>query len=106
MSISPVERFLLAHLLYSYGGKVYFTTSRGQSPEEVLAGFLAEDFVDPSDRRYLRIKRAFADALRGLKEKWLIELRGYEVLLTIAGRQEAEKISRELYDELRRKFTS
>ncbi|RLF01761.1 MAG: hypothetical protein DRK00_10915 [Thermoprotei archaeon] len=106
MSLSPVERFLLAHILYSYGGKVYFTTPSGQSPEEVLAGFLAEDFVDPSDRRYERIRRAFADALRGLKEKWLIELRGYEVLLTVVGRQEAEKLSRELYDELKRKFST
>ncbi|MCD6357333.1 MAG: hypothetical protein DRJ96_09865 [Thermoprotei archaeon] len=106
MSITPVERFVLAHILYSYGGKMYFTTPSGQAPEEALASFLAEDFVDPTDRRYERIRKAFAEALRGLKEKWLIELRGYEVLLTVVGRQEAEKISRELYNELKRKFSS
>jgi len=103
LSLSPVERFLLAHLLYEYGGRVYFSTER-ESPEETLAGFLAEDFVPMDDRRYLRVKKAFADALRSLKDKWMIELSGFEVALTVVGRVEAKKLSEERYRELREKF--
>lgn len=103
LSLTPVERFLLAHLLYEYGGRLYFTTQR-ESPEETLAGFLAEDFVSVEDRRYLKVKKAFAEALKKLKENWMIELRSFEVALTIVGRMEAEKLTREQYEKLREKF--
>lgn len=101
--LTPVERFLLAHLLYEYGGRLYFTTEK-ETPEETLAGFLAEDFVSIEDRRYLKVKRAFTEALKKLKENWMIELSGFEVALTVVGRTEAEKLSREHYEKLREKF--
>lgn len=103
MALTPVERFLLAHLLYEYGGRVYFTAGR-EPPEVALAGFLAEDFVPADDQRYQRVKSAFADALRGLRDKWMVELRGFEVVLTYAGRAEAQKLTREQYNRLREKF--
>ncbi len=104
MSLSAVERFLLAHILYEYGGKLYFT-SGSDKPEETLAGFLAEDFIPSSDFKYGRVKDAFRDALKSLKEKWMIELRGYEVILTHSGRAEAEKIPLEEYRGLKKKFS-
>ena len=105
MSLSAVERFLLAHILYEYGGKLYIA-STGEEPEETLAGFLAEDFLPSSDGRYRGVKEAFRGALESLKDKWMIEMRGYEVILTPAGRREAEKLSREDYRSLRERFTT
>lgn len=101
--MTPIERFLLAHLLYEYGGRLYFTTKR-ETPEETIAGFLAEDFIPVDDRRYLKVKRAFTEALKKLKENWMIELSGFEIALTVVGRTEAEKLSREQYERLREKY--
>lgn len=105
MPLSAVERFVLAHILYEYGGKLYIASSRDE-PEETLAGFLTEDFLPPSDRRYVRVKEAFKGALIGLRDKWMVEIRGYEAVLTPVGRREAEKLSKEEYKNLRERFSS
>ncbi len=105
MPLSAVERFVLAHILYEYGGKLYIASS-GEEPEETLAGFLAEDFLPSSDRRYTRVREAFKGALVSLRDKWMIEVRGYEAILTPVGRREAEKLSREEYENLRERFSS
>lgn len=104
MPLTAVERFVLMYLYYEYGGKIYFQASGGETPEEFVARFIAEDFLPEKHPNFQRVTKGFAEALRGLKEKGMIEMRGYEIILTPQGQGEAMAMSMQEYLELKKKF--
>jgi len=103
VALSPVERFVLMLIYHEYGGKIYYQ-SGSQSPEEYLARFLAEDFLDEKSPNFERVVKGFAEALKGLKEKGMIEISGYEVKVTDTGIGEALAIPLDEYRKLKSKF--
>jgi len=103
VALTPVERFVLMLIYHEYGGKLYYQSS-GSDPEEYLARFLAEDFLDERSPNFERVVKGFAEALKGLKEKGMIEISGYDVRVTSAGIGEALAIPLEEYKKLKQKF--
>lgn len=104
MSLTGVERFVLAYLYYEYGGKIYFQSSN-TAPEEYLAEFMTEEFLPRKNPNFSRVVTGFAEAIRGLKDKGYISMTGYEVNLTDEGKREAQKIQQEEYKELKKRFS-
>ncbi|AKG39178.1 hypothetical protein MA03_07965 [Infirmifilum uzonense] len=104
VSLTGVERFVLAYIYYEYGGKIYFQAS-SNTPEEYLAEFITEEFLPRKNPNFARVVAGFAEALRGLKDKGYVSMTGYEVNLTDDGKREAMKVPQEEYRELKRKFT-
>ncbi len=102
--VSGVERFLLAYIYYEYGGKLYFQAVGGEAAERFLAEFIAEDFVPRSNPNFSKVSEGFAGALRSLREKGLVVMRGFEVTLTEEGRRLASSVPREEYSEVKKKF--
>ncbi len=104
LSLTGVERFMLAYIYYEYGGKIYYQ-SGSSSPEEYLAEFIAEEFLPRKNPNFSRVVNGFAEAIRGLREKGYISMTGYEVILTEEGKREALKVPQEEYRELKRRFS-
>ncbi|MEZ0345400.1 MAG: hypothetical protein ABWK01_02500 [Infirmifilum sp.] len=103
MSLTGVERFVLAYIYYEYGGKLYFQSTG--SPEEYLAEFITEEFLPRKNPNYSRVVSGFAEAIKGLREKGYVSMTGYEVNLTDEGKREAQKVPQEEYRELKKRFT-
>jgi len=101
--LTPVERFVLMLIYHEYGGKIYYQSS-GEDPEVYLARFLAEDFLDEKSPNFERVVKGFAEALKGLRDKGMIEVSGYEVKVTSAGIGEALAIPLDEYRKLKQKF--
>ncbi|UNQ74347.1 hypothetical protein [Infirmifilum sp. NZ] len=104
MSLTGVERFLLAYIYYEYGGKIYYQ-SGSSAPEEYLAEFITEEFLPRKNPNFARVVGGFAEAIRGLRDKGYITMTGYEVNLTEDGKREASKVPQEEYKELKKRFT-
>ncbi|ABL77808.1 helix-turn-helix domain-containing protein [Thermofilum pendens] len=104
MSLSGVEKFLLSYVYYEYGGKLYFQSPGGDA-ESFLAEFIAEEFLPRKNPNFSRVVEGFASALRGLREKGYVELRGYELILTDSGKAVATQISQEEYRDLKKRFS-
>lgn len=103
--VSGVEKFLLAYMYYEYGGKLYFQ-AMGEAAEEFLAEFITEEFMPRSNPSFSRVRDGFSEALRGLKDKGLVVLRGFELVLTDEGRRIASQVPQEEYQEVKRRFRS
>lgn len=103
-TVTGVERFLLAYMYYEYGGKLYFQ-AMGEA-EEFLAEFITEEFIPRSNPNFSKVRDGFAEALRGLRDKGLVVLRGFEVILTDEGKRLASRVPQEEYQEVKRRFKS
>lgn len=105
MPLTAVERFVLMYIYYEYGGKIYFQAPGDKSPEEFVARFITEDFLPEKHPNFQRVVKGFAEALKGLSEKGMIEMRGYEIILTPQGQGEAMAMPMNEYLQLKKKFT-
>ncbi|MCC5999199.1 MAG: hypothetical protein LM573_08975 [Thermofilum sp.] len=99
-----VEKFLLSYIYYEYWGKIYFQ-SGGSEAEKFIAELIAEEFLPRKNPNFNRVVEGFASALQGLRDKGLIEIRGYEVVLTDAGKAIATQMKQEEYKELKKRFS-
>lgn len=104
-AVTGVERFLLAYMYYEYGGKMYFQ-ALGEGAEDFLAEFITEEFMPRSNPNFSRVRDGFAEALRGLRDKGLIVLRGFEIVLTDEGKRLAVRVPQEEYQEVKKRFRS
>ncbi|MEM0223391.1 MAG: hypothetical protein QXT33_03440 [Thermofilum sp.] len=105
-AVTGVERFLLAYMYYEYGGKMYFQAMGGEGAEDFLAEFITEEFMPRSNPNFSRVREGFAEALRGLRDKGLIVLRGFEIVLTDEGKRLASRVPQEEYQEVKKRFRS
>ncbi len=105
-SLSAYEKFILAYLWYEYGGSLYF--SRGsEDPELFLAKLITNELVKGTKPYfYDRLLQNLVNSFKRLKENWMIELSGYEVNLTIYGRQIVQGIGKEEYEKIKKKLAS
>jgi len=102
--LGKVEKFVLGYLWFDYFGKIYF--SRGsQEAEEFLADTIASD-IAKDQRMHSKISSALKEAIKKLKEYWMIEVSGYEVSLTSYGEQVAKALNKDEYNKIKEEIAS
>ncbi len=98
--LGKAEKLVLGYIGHEYFGRIYFSTSGGKKPEEVIAKVIAEE-ITSDEKIQLRIRPKLEAAIKKLQEYWIIQLSGYEVKLTSYGQQLVASLSKDEYSKLK-----
>ncbi len=103
--LSKIEKFLLAYLWHEFFGKIYFTSS--EKPEVYLAKTIASELISEKEmRKRKELIDLITEAIKKLTEYWMIQVSGYEVVLTSYGQSLVKEISKEEYKKLREEIAA
>jgi len=98
--LGKAEKLILGYISFEYFGRIYFSTSGREKPEQVIARVIGEDLTS-NERVLIKIVPKLEEAVKNLKNQWIIEVSGYEAKLTTYGQQLAASLSKEEFAKLK-----